>query len=72
MPTVQELARMIAHNAPLAVRAARQAIRYGLTHSFEDGLRLEGHLQRMLYASDDCREGIAAFNERRPPRWTGR
>jgi enoyl-CoA hydratase len=69
---IGELARGIARNAPLAVRAARQAIRYGLAHGFEDGLRLEGELQRMLYASDDCREGIAAFNERRPPRWTGR
>ncbi|HLW47697.1 MAG TPA: enoyl-CoA hydratase-related protein [bacterium] len=72
LPAVGEIARAIALNAPLAVRAARQAIRYGLTHSFEDGLRLEGDLQRMLYASDDCREGIAAFNERRSPRWTGR
>ncbi|MHB8731438.1 MAG: enoyl-CoA hydratase/isomerase family protein [bacterium] len=69
---VADTARTIAANAPLAVRAARQAIRYGLTHPFEDGLRLEGELQRMLYASDDCREGIAAFNERRAPRWTGR
>ena len=67
-----ELARTIAANAPLAVRAARQAIRYSLTHPFEDGLRLEGELQRMLYASDDCREGIAAFQERRAPRWGGR
>jgi enoyl-CoA hydratase len=67
-----DTARAIAANAPLAVRAARQAIRYGLTHPFEDGLRLEGELQRMLYASDDCREGIAAFNERRAARWTGR
>ncbi|HET7266076.1 MAG TPA: enoyl-CoA hydratase-related protein [bacterium] len=71
-PAVAETARAIAANAPLAVRAARQAIRYGLTHPFEDGLKLEGELQRMLYASDDCREGIAAFNERRAPRWTGR
>lgn len=70
--TVEDTARAIAANAPLAVRAARQAIRYGLTHPFEDGLKLEGDLQRMLYASDDCREGIAAFNGRRPPRWTGR
>jgi enoyl-CoA hydratase len=69
---VWKAARAIAQNAPLAVRAARDAIRYGLTHTFEDGLRLEGELQRMLYASEDCREGIAAFNERRAPRWTGR
>lgn len=69
---VADTAGAIAANAPLAVRAARQAIRHGLTHPFEDGLRLEGELQRMLYASDDCREGIAAFQERRPPRWSGR
>jgi enoyl-CoA hydratase/carnithine racemase len=69
---VGETARTIAANAPLAVRAARQAIRYGATHPLDDGLRLEGELQRMLYASDDCREGIAAFQERRAPRWTGR
>jgi enoyl-CoA hydratase len=69
---VADTARLIAANAPLAVRSARQAIRYGLMHTFEDGLKLEGELQRMLYASDDCREGIAAFQERRAPHWTGR
>ncbi len=68
---VGETARAIAANAPLAVRAAKRAIRYGLQHSFEAGLELEGHLQRMLYASADCQEGIVAFHERRPPRWAG-
>ncbi len=67
-----ETARAIAGNAPLAVRAAKRAIRYGLQQSFEAGLDLEGHLQRMLYASADCQEGIVAFRERRPPRWAGR
>lgn len=69
---VLDVARAIAANAPLAVRSARQAMRYGLTHTLEDGLVLEGELQRMLYATEDCREGIAAFRERRPPRWQGR
>ncbi len=67
-----ETARVIAQNAPLAVRAAKRAVRYGIQHSFEAGLALEGHLQRMLYASADCQEGILAFRERRPPRWAGR
>ena len=67
-----ETARAIAANAPLAVRAAKRAIRYGLHQSYERGLELEGQLQRMLYATADCQEGIAAFRERRPPRWTGR
>ncbi len=66
------VARTIAANAPLAVRAAKRAIRYGMRNPLEAGLELEGHLQRMLYASADCQEGIAAFRERRPPRWAGR
>jgi enoyl-CoA hydratase/carnithine racemase len=69
---VGELAGSIAANAPLAVRAAKRAIRYGLRSSIEAGLELEGQLQRMLYASADCQEGILAFRERRPPRWAGR
>ena len=67
-----EAARAIAVNAPLAVRAAKRAIRYGLGRAPEAGLDLEGQLQRMLYASADCQEGIVAFRERRAPRWTGR
>ena len=72
MGAVGELAASIAANAPLAVRAAKRAIRYGLRNSIEAGLELEGQLQRMLYASADCQEGILAFRERRPPRWAGR
>lgn len=72
MHAVGGLAKTIAANAPLAVRAAKRAIRYGLRNPVEAGLELEGHLQRMLYASADCQEGIVAFRERRPPRWAGR
>ncbi len=72
LPSVREAARAIAANAPLAVRSAKQAMRYGLAHTLEDGFTLEGELQRMLYATEDCREGIAAFRERRAPRWGGR
>ena len=69
---VEEAARMISGNAPLAVRAAKRAIRHGIDRPLEAGLDLEGQLQRMLYASADCQEGIAAFRERRAPRWAGR
>jgi enoyl-CoA hydratase/carnithine racemase len=72
MHAVGGLARTIAANAPLAVRSAKRAIRYGLRNPLEAGLELEGHLQRMLYASADCQEGIVAFRERRPPKWAGR
>ncbi|HLW60670.1 MAG TPA: enoyl-CoA hydratase-related protein [bacterium] len=69
---VGETARIIAANAPLAVRAAKRAIRHGLGATLEAGLEFEGQLQRMLYATADCQEGIAAFRERRAPRWAGR
>ena len=72
MQTAGAIARRIAGNAPLAVRAAKRAIRYGMRNGLEAGLELEGHLQRMLYASGDSREGVAAFRERRTPRWAGR
>jgi enoyl-CoA hydratase len=72
LPAVLGVAAAIAANAPLAVRAAKRAIRYGLDHSLEAGLTLEGNLQRMLYETEDCREGITAFRQRRPPRWLGR
>jgi enoyl-CoA hydratase/carnithine racemase len=72
MIAATELARVMAANAPLAVRAAKQAIREGLAHGPEAGFELEGALQRRLYETEDCREGLAAFRERRPPRWIGR
>ncbi len=72
LPSARETARAIAANAPLAVRSAKRAMRYGLSHSLEDGFMREGELQRALYETEDCREGIAAFRERRAPRWTGR
>ncbi len=72
LPAVRKAAGAIAANAPLAVQSAKQAMRYGLAHTLTDGLELEGELQRMLYATEDCQEGIAAFRERRAPRWAGR
>ncbi|HLJ59506.1 MAG TPA: enoyl-CoA hydratase-related protein [bacterium] len=72
LSAVTEVARVIAANAPLAVRAAKQAIREGLARGPEEGFELEGRLQRQLYETADCREGIASFRERRPPRWVGR
>ncbi len=72
MPAVLEVAGVIAANAPLAIRAAKQAIRAGIARGLEEGLELEGRLQRQLYETEDCREGIAAFRERRAARWVGR
>jgi enoyl-CoA hydratase/carnithine racemase len=66
------LARAIADNAPLAVRATKRAIRRGLDLQVRDAALLEAYAQAESIATDDAREGIAALLAKRPPRFTGR
>ena len=65
------LAAAIARNAPLAVRGAKQAIAVGLESGLQAGLALEALIQFGLYATQDWAEGLAAFNEKRPPVYRG-
>jgi enoyl-CoA hydratase/carnithine racemase len=67
-----ELARRIAANAPLAVRAARAAALQGLQLPLTDGLRLEQFYAEPLRTSEDAAEGIAAFVHKRAPTFRGR
>lgn len=66
-----ELARQIAGNSPVAVRAAKTALRRGWGTAIETGLEIEDAAWRSAAFSADRREGIAAFNEKRPPQWPG-
>ncbi|HEY8479725.1 MAG TPA: enoyl-CoA hydratase-related protein [Spirillospora sp.] len=63
------LAATIAKNSPVAVRAAKRALRQGAGVSLEAGLDLEENAWRTAAFSPDRREGIAAFNEKRDPVW---
>jgi enoyl-CoA hydratase/carnithine racemase len=64
-----ELARQIAANSPVAVRAARQAIRLGGGLGLAAALEVEDAAWRTAAMSADRREGIAAFAGKRPPVW---
>jgi enoyl-CoA hydratase len=66
------LAARIAAQPPLAVRTAKQAILRAHELSLSAGLDFERRAFFLLFASDDQTEGMAAFSEKRPPRWTGR
>jgi enoyl-CoA hydratase/carnithine racemase len=72
LPRATELAREIMKNSPFAVRQAKSAIDRGADQAFEEGLEREHESYIRAIASDDRREGILAFNEKRPPRFTGR
>jgi len=58
--------------ASKAVGFIKRAVVSGLEAGFGEGLALERELQQRLFESDDAREGLAAYVERRPPKFTGR
>ena len=66
------MARRIAANGPIAVRQAKQAIHRGMQMSLWDGLAFEIEAYNRLVSTEDRREGVLAFNERRKPNFRGR
>ena len=72
METVKEMVGLIASKAPLALRAAKEAIDRGMSMSLEDGIALERDLWSYLCGTEDQKEGAAAFNEKRKPVFKGK
>jgi enoyl-CoA hydratase len=70
LSTALELAAAIALKAPIAIRTAKRAIDRAFEASLGENLRAERADFYALLTTDDAREGIAAFVERRPPTWS--
>ena len=72
METARKTALRILRNGPLAIRAAMQSVDHGLDVGFEHGCRMEASLFGLLCATDDTREGLKAFLEKRKPEFKGK
>jgi enoyl-CoA hydratase len=71
MSTAEEMARKIASRGPVAVRCAIEAVMSGSEMPFEEGQFLEATLFGLLCATDDMKEGMNAFLEKRAANFTG-
>ena len=65
-------AEKIAANAPLSVRQAKKSIHYGLQMDLATGYRFEIEAYNQLVATEDRKEGVRAFNEKRKPKFQGK
>jgi enoyl-CoA hydratase len=66
------LAKVIASKGSLAVRLAKESILKGMDTDLATGLRFERHAFTVLAGTEDRKEGILAFKEKRQPKFSGR
>jgi enoyl-CoA hydratase/carnithine racemase len=67
-----DLADEVCKSSPTAVREAKRAIDAALGVPIDQGIEIENDAWRVVIETQDRREGIAAFNEKRAPEWQNR
>jgi enoyl-CoA hydratase len=72
LKAAKAMAGQIAANAPVAVRSAKTAMNVARNTDLANGIEHEGDLFALLFSTEDAREGLTAFSERRKPRFEGR
>lgn len=72
MAEADKLMRAILANAPIALKLTLEAVDRGLEMTLEEGLALEADAFGLVAASEDMKEGLNAFLQKRPPRFEGK
>ena len=72
MGRARELAETLASKAPLALRYCLEAVNQGLETTLNEGLVIESNLFGLACATEDQKEGMKAFLDKRKPEWKGR
>ncbi len=70
--TVVEFAAKLAAKPPLALQKIKDTINRGADKNLQEGLKLEQEALGYLLQTEDFKEGVAAFMEKRSPRWQGK
>ena len=68
----RELAESLASKAPVALRYCLEAVNQGLETTLNEGLIIESNLFGLACATEDQKEGMKAFLDKRKPEWQGR
>lgn len=71
LPKVLERAALIASKAPLSIRALKRVVRGGAHLPLDEAMALELDAYNQLFTTQDRREGVASFNEKRTPSFRG-
>jgi enoyl-CoA hydratase len=72
MPTCEEMAKVLLSKPSLAIRYAMEAIDDGSQVSLDEGSRTEANMFGLCFSTEDMKEGVGAFLEKREPKFTGR
>ena len=72
MEAAKELATQIAENAPVAVQETKNVLNYNRNATIDEGMSMAVHKNMILFNSEDVREAMMAFMEKRKPNFSGK
>jgi enoyl-CoA hydratase len=72
LPSVLAFAKKVAKKSPIALKAAIDALQFAKTASFHEGVKAEAQAFGTVFVSEDAKEGISAFIEKREPKFNGK